>query len=540
MKGHIVSIIAFIVIFGHTYSFAQEPRYNTPYMSDAWYLTGCGTFNSSDDVFKFLKRYSSFLADKEFQDVDGVVITPAQVIWDAAQTNGVSIELLIFTLEKEQTAITTQERLPDWRLKKLMGYPGCPTVRDQINCGAWQFKRYMEQLNYPMCDGETTGGWRVGISKMTAHNDSVEGCPELEPLFVTPVNCAVAGLFSYTPYIGKYWGGCYKFGGNSLFEPLWEKRFHFCMPIIYVANFWGGTVSVIDVSSLSVKKEIPVADGPRRIAFSPDGRKAFVACSEANQVVVINAETESVIKSIPVGLFPYDIATTPDGKKVYVSNLDSETVSVIDAETLTVIKELTGFREPRAVHVIGDASAHRILVGLHIPPSFVNDAIWVFEPLNDGFLEGVIVGKIPVDMASHRGRGINEDPYVYVSHLLRNADDYNFDLMTLKVEDPNIPDDYTEVYLRVITDRPNLEIEVAQNRVYVSSGTEKVSVYPFLSDIKIRDYYLNAPRGLVRIGNLLFVSLPYENSVYVYDENTALLKTIIPVGSGPMGIAARP
>lgn len=536
MNGYKVFLIIFTIVSIYPFpSVAQEPRYNTPYMPDEWYLTGCGSFNSSDDVFKFLKRYSSFLADKKFQDVDGAFINPSQIIWEEAEANGVSVELLIFTLEKEQTAITTHSRLPDFRLKVIMGYdtaynyPDRHTVRAQIHWASWQFARYMQQQNYPTCNQPTISGWQKGVTK-----DS------LDPLPVTPANCAVASLFTYTPWVGLYWGGRSTVGGNSLFEPMWENRFHFCMPIIYVANFWGGTVSVIDVGSLSVKREIPVAAGPRRIAFSPDGRKAFVACSDANQVAVLNAETESVIRYIPVGLFPYDIAITPDGKKVYVTNLDSETVSVIDPETLTVIKELTGFREPRAVHVVGDATAHRILVGIHIPPSFVNDAVWVFEPLNEEFLEGVIVGKTPVDMASHRGRSITEDPYVYVSHLWRNADDYNYDLMALKVEDPNIPDDYSEVYLRVITDRPNFEIEVEQNRIYVSSGTEKVSVYPFLSETKIRDYYLNAPRGLVRAGNLLFVSSPYENSVYVYDENTNLLKTIIPVGSGPMGIAVRP
>ena len=551
VRRHVIPVMFFVIVGIAIYSlsFAQGPRYNTPYMSNEWYLTGCNTFSSAEDVYAFLDRYGSFLANEAFKDVDGVIINPAQLIWDAAQTNGVSVELLIFTLEKEQRAITTSKRLPNWRLKKIMGYdPGYnyperhTTVRAQTDWAAWQFKRYLgkKQLNYPLCNGETVGGWRVGIPKMTTDNDPKEGgCPELEPLYVTPANCAVAALFTYTPYVGQYWGGCYKSGGNSLFEPIWEKRFHFCMPIIYVANYWGSTVSVIDAGTLTVKKNIPVSSGPRRIAFSPGGRHAYVTCSEANRLAVINAETGSVIKNIPVGDFPYDVAASPDGKKVYVTNLDSETMSVIDTGTLSVVKTIFGLRGPRAVHTIGDASAYRVLVG-NIPPSFINDPVFIYDPVTDEFIESVIVGKIPVDMDSHRGKAISEDPFVYVSDLIRNPLDYDYDLMVIRVGDPNVPGDYSELYGRIITDRPNFNIEVDRNKVYVSSGTEKVSEYPFLSDVNEWNYYIDSPKGIARAGNKLFVSSSSENSVYVFDEVTRSLITIIPVGDSPAGVALRP
>ncbi len=86
------------IVFSYIFAFSGEPRYNQPYMRDEWYLYGCGLFNSVDDVSKFLERFESFLYDENFEDVDGVIINPSAVIWEASKEFGVSVELLLFTM----------------------------------------------------------------------------------------------------------------------------------------------------------------------------------------------------------------------------------------------------------------------------------------------------------------------------------------------------------------------------------------------------------------------------------------------------------
>ncbi len=121
-----------LIIFPYFMGFSEEPRYNQPYMRDEWYLYGCGIFNSVDDVSKFLKKYESFLKNERFEDVDGVIINPSAVIWEASREFGVSVELLLFTMQKEQRAVTARDPLPIGKLKKLMGYEGerCGAVHD--------------------------------------------------------------------------------------------------------------------------------------------------------------------------------------------------------------------------------------------------------------------------------------------------------------------------------------------------------------------------------------------------------------------------
>ena len=102
---------------------------------------------------------------------------------------------------------------------------------------------------------------------------------------------------------------------------------------------------------------------PTGIAFSPDGKTAYVAMSRNNTLGVIDATTREVIREIEVGIAPFGVAVSKSGK-IYVTNRGGRrpgpkdttapssgtavvtdpvtgssstgTVSVVDAETLEV------------------------------------------------------------------------------------------------------------------------------------------------------------------------------------------------------------
>jgi YVTN family beta-propeller protein len=59
---------------------------------------------------------------------------------------------------------------------------------------------------------------------------------------------------------------------------------------------------------------------PTGIAFSPDGRKAFVALSRENSVAVVDAESRRVEEQIPVGMAPFAVLAPPGGDRLYISN----------------------------------------------------------------------------------------------------------------------------------------------------------------------------------------------------------------------------
>lgn len=169
-----------------------------------------------DQIQAFLKAQGGFLKGR-IKDVDGVEIDPAEELFNAAQTFQINPQVLLTTLQKEQSAVTRPRRLLDTRLRLLMGFDPehrvVPlrekSIREQIRDAAAQFRRDLDRLSR----GEpTAGGWQVGVPKET-----------LDLITVTPASKAAAVLYSYTPWVGRAFGGRPDKGGNGLFCQLWEQ-----------------------------------------------------------------------------------------------------------------------------------------------------------------------------------------------------------------------------------------------------------------------------------------------------------------------------
>lgn len=100
---------------------------------------------------------------------------------------------------------------------------------------------------------------------------------------------------------------------------------------LYVCNFGGDTVSVIDTTTATPKLLPPIRVGrqPSGIAITSDGRFIYVANTRDNTISVIEAATNKVFGPIKVGGNPFGVAVSPDGRQVRVTNADSDTVSHI-------------------------------------------------------------------------------------------------------------------------------------------------------------------------------------------------------------------
>lgn len=120
------------------------------------------------------------------------------------------------------------------------------------------------------------------------------------------------------------------------------------------------TVSLFDVRSDRNRKllELPTQTEPWGVAWTPDGRKLYVANTISGTVTYYptNLRNGAVGKAIhiPVGTEPYGLAVTPNGSKLYVTNARSNTVSVISTASNTVIKTLSVGPEPRGLAITND------------------------------------------------------------------------------------------------------------------------------------------------------------------------------------------
>ena len=80
----------------------------------------------------------------------------------------------------------------------------------------------------------------------------------------------------------------------------------------------------------AVATPITVGNGPVAVAFSPNGKQAYVANCDDDTVSVITVATGEVAADpITVGDEPGSVAFSPNGKKAYVANYLDDTVSVI-------------------------------------------------------------------------------------------------------------------------------------------------------------------------------------------------------------------
>ncbi|MBO0699062.1 MAG: beta-propeller fold lactonase family protein, partial [Zavarzinella sp.] len=141
---------------------------------------------------------------------------------------------------------------------------------------------------------------------------------------------------------------------------------------VFVSDWAGRQVFVIDPAELRVIRKIPVGEHPNQMALHKDGR-LFVACASSNAVSVIDTKRGHVIETISTALFPKApegstpdaLTLSPDGETLYVANADNNCVAVIDVEAprKSAVKGFipTGWY-PTAVAVTPDGKS--LLVGV--------------------------------------------------------------------------------------------------------------------------------------------------------------------------------
>ena len=185
---------------------------------------------------------------------------------------------------------------------------------------------------------------------------------------------------------------------------------------IYQTNSAGDHVDVIDPATNKVVMKVEGIEVPHGVAFSPDGRRAYITCESESTlwatdtrtghalakatlsghpnnlsvsndgkyafvgiavapgaVDVIDTATMKLVKSIPVKGAVHNVYVTPDGKYVVAGSIPGKRISVIDEKTLQVAWDLpmeAGVR-PLTFEKGPDGSTSRMFVQLSNLHGFV-------------------------------------------------------------------------------------------------------------------------------------------------------------------------
>jgi YVTN family beta-propeller protein len=111
---------------------------------------------------------------------------------------------------------------------------------------------------------------------------------------------------------------------------------------VYITNSNSTTISIIDTATNKIIHVIDGFNNPYRIVVSADGKTGFV-CNYGDGITlgtvsVVNLETFAINKNIQVGVGPCSCALSGDGKKLCVSNYISKFISIIDTSSLIVVR----------------------------------------------------------------------------------------------------------------------------------------------------------------------------------------------------------
>jgi len=304
------------------------------------------------------------------------------------------------------------------------------------------------------------------------------------------------------------------------------------VPLAWVTNFDGDSVTVIDTETNTVIATIPVGNGPKGILLNEDGTRAYVTNHDDDTVSVINTADKSVIATIDLapsgGDGPWGLTFSPiDATVLYVSNNLSETVSAISTTSNEVFATISLFPGacPRGMGAGGDG------VGTL---AYCLDEIEVFDtdPSDPNYHT-----LIPADFAltgdGPSGAALKHDETgdvdrIYVS--LENVD-------RLQVIDTGGMSDVVVANIKVGDKPAGAALTPDLSRVYVAnSGANTVSVINTSTNAVIKTITVGSnPTGVAVTpdGARVYVTNRGSNTVSVIDTSTNAVVATISVGAGP-------
>ncbi|MBT3230312.1 hypothetical protein HN358_00805 [Candidatus Uhrbacteria bacterium] len=189
---------------------AQVFAFDPNYLISDWDFTDPFALDFNQ-IQHYLNR--GFLGDYLTEDWEGDDTYATNIIWETAQTRGISPKVLLVMLQKEQSLVEDDDP-SDSQLDWAMGYAVCDDCSKQdeaiqrwkgfgkqVNSAAMQLSEgYLEDIdNY----GTTQGVYGPGVDV------------EIDDTTVTPINAATAALYAYTPHLH----------GNENFVTIWDRWF---------------------------------------------------------------------------------------------------------------------------------------------------------------------------------------------------------------------------------------------------------------------------------------------------------------------------
>ena len=289
----------------------------------------------------------------------------------------------------------------------------------------------------------------------------------------------------------------------------------------------------------------------KQIDLSLSGEILYVENANSNSISVIDLATNTVIRNISVGNSPHDLKISQNQETLYSTDIDSGTISVINTTTNTLIRQIPT-----------DVSVHGIAI--------FNDTLYVGDVYGGKVLvikDGVIKGEIKVGSGPEYMEVSPNGKFLYVANLwspisvvdleenkvikeidsgktphglLFTNDGSRLFIVNMKSNTLSIIDAEKHEIIKTIAvgERPEfVALTPDESLAYVTNlGSDTISIidtrsFEVVNEIQVGD----GPHGIAfsSDGDFVYVSNMNGNDVSVIDTASNKVVATIPVGIEP-------
>ncbi len=172
---------------------------------------------------------------------------------------------------------------------------------------------------------------------------------------------------------------------------------------IYVSNYAGGTVSVIQAPVHAVVATLPVGDGPASMALHAASGRLYVANQLAKTISVIDTATRTVIDTLMLDNIPDRLLIHPNGAQLYVLSQAASDLAIINTQTRVIsnVRIFDGTNSRAARDMVIDSAGAAIYITLHDTGTASTYAAIVSTASNTVFFPTISLPGPPKGLAIH-------------------------------------------------------------------------------------------------------------------------------------------
>lgn len=122
----------------------------------------------------------------------------------------------------------------------------------------------------------------------------------------------------------------------------------------YVAERDDDTIAVVDLENAAVRQRIRVGTHPFALTVDAARQRLHALNVYSNDISVIDLRRLEVERTVAVGKAPYGAALSSDGRRLFVTNQQADSVTMLDAESLATLRTIDGFGYPEGIAANGD------------------------------------------------------------------------------------------------------------------------------------------------------------------------------------------